>query len=94
MSISAGLSWFDELTRGLGRASQPRPRRRDDGPQRGVRRQSLADIPTGEDLFRYSILGRSRRYNVRDVVEYAKRCVEEAPCAFLRSVPAKSASAP
>jgi hypothetical protein len=27
----------------------------------------------------YIILGRSRRYNVRDVVAYAKRCVEEAP---------------
>ena len=27
----------------------------------------------------YTILGRSRRYNVRDVVAYAKRCVEEAP---------------
>jgi hypothetical protein len=27
----------------------------------------------------YTILGRSRRYNVRDVVAYAKRCVEGAP---------------
>ncbi len=26
----------------------------------------------------YTILGRSRRYNVRDVVAYAKSCVEEA----------------
>jgi hypothetical protein len=27
----------------------------------------------------YTILGRARRYNVRDVVAYAKRCVEDAP---------------
>ena len=27
----------------------------------------------------YIILGRSRRYNVSDVVFYAKRCVEDAP---------------
>ena len=27
----------------------------------------------------YIILGRSRRYNVGDVVAYAKRCVAEAP---------------
>ena len=34
----------------------------------------------------YIILGRSRRYNVSDVVFYAKRCVEDAPRRFRRSV--------
>jgi hypothetical protein len=78
MSISAELSWFDRL-----REDSGVPASLDlDGAtlaHNAVSGDNLSQHTYRRRPVPYIILGRSRRYNVRDVVAYAKRCVEEAP---------------
>ena len=78
MSISAELSWFDQL-----REDSGVPASLDlDGAtiaHNAVSGDNLSQHTYRRRPVRYIILGRSRRYNVCDVVAYAKRCVDEAP---------------
>jgi hypothetical protein len=78
MSISAELSWFDQL-----REDSGVPASLDlDGAtmaHNAVSGDNLSPHTYRRRPVPYIILGRSRRYTIPDVVAYAKRCVEEAP---------------
>ena len=45
----------------------------------GVSGEDLSPITYSRRPIAYKLLGRSRRYVVRDVVAYAKECFEQAP---------------
>ncbi len=78
MSLSAELSWFDQLREDFGVPASV------DLEGATMAHNAVSGDNLSPHTYRrrpvpYIILGRSRRYNVRDVVAYAKRCVEEAP---------------
>jgi hypothetical protein len=78
MSVLTGIEWLDDLIEKSGVPASVDLEGATEA-HNGVSGDNLSPETYRRRPVPYRILGRSRRYNIRDVVEYAKRCVEEAP---------------
>ena len=78
MSVLTGIAWLDDL---IEKAGVPASVDLEGATEahNAVSGDNLAPETYRRKPVPYRIQGRSRRYNIRDVVEYARRCVEEAP---------------
>jgi hypothetical protein len=78
MSVLTGIAWLDDL---IEKAGVPASVDLEGATEahNAVSGDNLASETYRRKPVPYRIQGRSRRYNIRDVVEYARRCVEEAP---------------
>ena len=78
MSVLTGIAWLDGLIEKAGVPASVDLVGATEA-HNAVSGDNLAPETYRRKPVPYRIQGRSRRYDIRDVVEYARRCVEEAP---------------